>query len=364
MRLLFALPGFHRYNRGAEVALLSVADELAKSGDTVTVMGSGNTQPNASYEYRKLRSVHREKFERFPQFPPLRSETCWEDATFSTSLLKTYRPADYDAAITCSFPFTHWALRRPHAQSPLQIFVTQNGDWPAYSDDAEYSRFACDGLVCTNPDYLARNQDRWPCTLIPNGVDLTRFHPGSADRAQLGLPMDRPIILMVSAFIETKRVMDGIRAVAEMDDAMLVVAGDGPLRREGQALADDILPDRFRRLSLTAAEMPALYRCADAFCHLSLLESFGNVFLEAWASGLPIVGHDTERLRWILGTQDEFLCDTQDRAALIATLKAALARGRTVSDTVAGIDRFAWSNVAEQYRAFMASLADKRVEVR
>jgi len=37
LRFLFALPGFHQEERGAEVALLSVAEELAKLGDQVTV---------------------------------------------------------------------------------------------------------------------------------------------------------------------------------------------------------------------------------------------------------------------------------------------------------------------------------------
>ena len=38
MNLLFALPGFHRYDRGAEVALLAVADAIARGGDAVTVI--------------------------------------------------------------------------------------------------------------------------------------------------------------------------------------------------------------------------------------------------------------------------------------------------------------------------------------
>src|SRR3546814_17213753 len=95
---------------------------------------------------------------------------------------------------------------------------------------------------------------------------------------------------MVSAFIPTKRVLDGIRAVAQLGDAYLVVAGDGPLRGDGEALAAELLPGRFRRLSLAAADMPALYRSADVFLHMSLLETFGNVFIEAWARGLPITG--------------------------------------------------------------------------
>jgi glycosyltransferase involved in cell wall biosynthesis len=123
--------------------------------------------------------------------------------------------------------------------------VTQNGDWPAFSDSAEFRLFSCDGLVCTNPDYLERNERRWPSTLIPNGVDLERFKPGESDRRWLGLPPGRPVILMVSALIERKRVLEGIRAVAPLE-ASLVVAGDGPLRQDAVVLARQLLPDRFR----------------------------------------------------------------------------------------------------------------------
>lgn len=364
MRLLFALPGFHRYDRGAEVALLSVANALARGGDDVTVMGSGAPRPESDYRFHSVPSLRRERFERFPHIPPLRSETAWEDASFAPGLLAAYRPADYDAVVTCSFPFTHWALRRPATAKPLQLFVTQNGDWPAYASNSEYRTFSCDGLVCTNPDYYERNRARWNCALIPNGADLDRFHPGAGERARFGLPENRPIILMVSAFIETKRVLDGIRAVGKLDDAFLVVAGDGPLRGEGEALAAKLLPGRFKRLSLAATDMPALYRSADAFLHLSLLESFGNVFVEAWASGLPVIGHDSERLRWILGQGAEYLCDTQDPAALTAMLHAALAHGRTLSGRPGGIERFAWSTIAGQYRDFIANLLKKRDSVR
>ena len=51
MKLLFALPGFHRFDRGAEVALLAVAEELAKQGHAVTVMGSG--EPRAGEFVRR-----------------------------------------------------------------------------------------------------------------------------------------------------------------------------------------------------------------------------------------------------------------------------------------------------------------------
>lgn len=351
MKILFALPGFHKYHRGAEVALLSVAEELARAGEEVTVAGSGEETSDASYRFTRVPSIAREIFERFPTFPPFRSETAWEDATFAANLLRKVDVNSFDATVTCSFPFTHWALRRGGKKAPAHIFVTQNGEWPAVSDKSEYRFFDCDGLVCINPDYYATNRERWNCALIPNGADLTRFRPFDSDRAQFGLPPDKKIVLMVSAFIPTKRVEAAVRAMAEIEDAFLVVAGDGPLRDEVQALADTLLPGRFKRLTLTAGEMPKLYNAADVFLHMSLFESFGNVFVEAMACGLPVVGHDTERLRWIVG-DEEFLCDTEDRARLVARIRDALAAGERPLNS--NLERFGWPAIAQQYGAFIA----------
>ena len=153
----------------------------------------------------------------------------------------------------------------------------------------------CDGLVCTNPEYFERNRERYRCALIPNGVDLDRFHPGPAERERFGLPRTGPIVLMVSALIASKNVAEGIAAVARVPGATLVVAGDGPLRDELHKLAGELLPGRFLQLTVPAPDMPALYRSADAFMHLSLDESFGNVFVEAMATGLPIVAFERRR---------------------------------------------------------------------
>jgi glycosyltransferase involved in cell wall biosynthesis len=353
MRLLFALPGFHRYDRGAEVALLAVARELALGGDEVTVAGSGHQREGVPYRFLHVSAVRRERFERLPSIPAFRDETAWEDATFAAALLARYRPGQYDATVTCSFPHSHWVLRRPAADRPAHFFVTQNGDWPARTNGSEYRFFGCEGLVCTNPDYFEANEARWNCALIPNGIDLDRFSAsdGGSDREAFGLPAGVPIVLMVSALIPSKRVLAAIRALAGFEDAFLVVAGDGPERDAATALAADCLPGRFKRISIPAAAMPHLYRAADVFLHMSDTEPFGNVYLEAWASGLPIVAHDSARLRWILG-DDQYLCDTHDSDALLAQLRSAILQGARASRE--GLARFAWPVVAGKYRAFIA----------
>lgn len=358
MRVLFALPGLHKYNRGAEIALTSIAEQIARAGHNVTLIGSGSRQENATYEFIHAGSISRERFKTYPQMPVLRSDYILEELTFVPGLLWRYKPADYDITITCSYPFTNWALRRAcFAKRPKHVFITQNGDWPAFSRQYEYRLFGCDGLVCTNPDYYERNKDRWNSCLIPNGVDCERFKPGPSRRSSFGLPDSATVILMVSALIPSKRVQAGIAAVSRIPNAHLVVAGDGPLRGEVTKIANSKMPGRFTLLSISADRMPDLYRSADVFLHLSQYESFGNVFVEAMATGLPIVGHDTPRLRWIVGDH-QFLTNTEDEGALIDAIQRAAARSPDAcSEAVAQVKKFAWEAIGKMYNNFLIEVA-------
>lgn len=362
MRVLFALPGLHRYERGAEIALIALAKELAQAGDEVTLIGSGEARPSTPYRFIRARSIRRERFEFFPKIPTLRGETSYEEASFLPGLWRRYRPQDHDVTVTCSYPFTNWLLRAKTAKGvrPAHVFVTQNGDWPALSRDAEYARFGCDGLVCTNPDYFERNRLNWRSALIPNGIDVAQFTPGPGARARFGLPDNRKVVLMVSALIPSKRVADGITAVSRIPDAHLIVAGDGPERDAVDQLAGSLLAGRFSRVSVLSDEMPSLYRSADAFLHLSLEESFGNVFLEAMACGLPIVAHDGARVRWIVG-DGEFLVDTSDPTATAAAIESAWsAPPESVEQRVERAARFAWPSVAAKYRDFFTEVLSAR----
>ncbi len=368
MRILFALPGLHRYSRGAEVAFISIARELCKQRESVTLIGSGTPDKLAPYSFLRADSIRRERFERFPFLPILRNESCYEELTFVPSLAWRYRPEEYDITVTCSYPFTNWVLRRPVLKGPrpLHVFVTQNGDWPPMAkrsgNQSEYRFFGCDGLVCINPDFFERNKDSWNCRLIPNGVDCDRFRPGVGGRAEFGIPADRFVVLMVSALIPSKRVEMGIEAVSRMPDAHLVVAGDGPLRASIASVASAALPGRFTLVSLSANRMPTLYQSADVFLHCSRDEAFGNVFTEALACGLPIVAHDMPRVRWIVG-DEEFLVDTNDPAAIAASLELARRAGDDArSRRIARARRFSWDTIAAEYRQFFMDVLAKHAD--
>jgi glycosyltransferase involved in cell wall biosynthesis len=358
MRILFVLPGLHRYHRGAETAFVALASELARAGDSVTLIGSGEPSPGAPYRFLRAGSVRRERFEAFPAIPPFRNEYAYEELTFIPALLWRLRPADYDVTLTCSYPFTNWILRRPvwRGSRPPHVFVTQNGDWPAYATNSEFSFFGCEGLVCTNPDFYERNKSRWRCRIIPNGVHCDRFKPGLAQRQDFGLPEDRLIVLMVSALTPSKRVETGIETVSQIPDAHLVVAGDGPLRQALDATAARLLKGRFTRVSVSPDRMPALYRSADIFLHLSQDEAFGNVFIEAMACGLPIVAHDSPRLRWIIG-DDEFLLDTSHTVEVARQIGVARAAPEGLRQTrVLKAAAYSWPMIAQRYREFLTEV--------
>ena len=357
VRILFALPGLHAVQRGAEVAFLSVASALAEQGEQVTLIGSGPALPDRPYRYLRASRITREKFEHFPSLPTLRSETSWEELSFLPGLLRRFRPAEYDVTVTCAFPFTNWALRRPvlGGRRPKHVFVTQNGDWPARASNSEYRWFGCDGMVCINPDYLADNQATYRCALIPNGVDTSRFTPGPPERERFGIGGHRHVVLMVSAMIASKNVADGIRAVARVPGAALVVAGDGPLRAALQALADDLMPGRYFPISVAPGDMPALYRSADAFLHLSRDEPFGNVYVESLACGLPAVAWDLPRTRWIMG--DEATLVDPNGGDLAAGLTATLNQGSDGRENrIARAAQFNWNRIALQYLEFFREI--------
>jgi len=221
-----------------------------------------------------------------------------------------------------------WAVRRPDA-----LYVATEGPL-GYSAVAAARRLrvpACTGfhtrfddyaghygagwLAPTVAAYLRRFHNRAAATLVPTGelasfltsrgfanvlllrraVDTTLFTPARRDdalRARWGLAADDLAMLHVGRIAPEKNVELALRAAAAIRSrhprARLVVVGDGPERERLAAAHGDVLFAGIRR----GEDLARHYASGDLFLFPSASETFGNVTLEALASGLPVVAFD------------------------------------------------------------------------
>ncbi|MEU5078553.1 MULTISPECIES: glycosyltransferase family 4 protein [Streptomyces] len=143
---------------------------------------------------------------------------------------------------------------------------------------------------------------------LPPGVDEKTFHPGSggdAVRARLGLT-DRPVVVCVSRLVPRKGQDTLIRAMprilAAEPDTVLLIVGGGPYERDLRRLARETGVAGSVRFTgaVPWSELPAHYGAGDVFampCRTRRggldVEGLGIVYLEASATGLPVVAGDS-----------------------------------------------------------------------
>lgn len=130
--------------------------------------------------------------------------------------------------------------------------------------------------------------------VVGRGVDTENFSPLHASaklRAAWGVDQDAPVLLYVGRLASEKNVPLAFRAFeavrTRIPAARFVVVGDGPLREKLARAHPDVLfagPQR-------GAALAEHYASADIFLFPSLTETFGNVTLEALASGLLTVAY-------------------------------------------------------------------------
>jgi glycosyltransferase involved in cell wall biosynthesis len=135
-------------------------------------------------------------------------------------------------------------------------------------------------------------------TVIPNGADLSTFHPNPEARAvirrQMGADAQTTVLVFASVFLEWKRPQVALRVCAELMgqgvNVQLWMAGGGPLLPELEREAGRLrLGDRVKWLG-HQSNMQDWMAASDLFLHTAVGEAFGNVFIEAMACGLPAIG--------------------------------------------------------------------------
>lgn len=185
-------------------------------------------------------------------------------------------------------------------------------------------------------------------SVIPNGVDLDRFTP-EGTRIDLGL--NKPIVLCVASLNcnNHKRVELAVRAVARLPQASLLVCGDGPDRDYFQALGEELLgSERFAIRTFPFDQMPEVYRSADVFTLPSINEPCALSYLEAMASGLPVVTTDDEMRRHTIA-DGGIVCDVTDPDIYASALTKVLS-GAWKPRARQNALRFSWDTLALRYR--------------
>ena len=128
---------------------------------------------------------------------------------------------------------------------------------------------------------------RGPIEVIPNPVDVQRFHPGASRGGgfRQRYCRDGRVLAVVVGRVAREKNLDLVCELLGADDRIdLVFVGDGPysatLRQRWHATVTGFLHGQ---------ELLDAYQQADVFVHLSVTETFGLSLVEAMASGLPVV---------------------------------------------------------------------------
>lgn len=223
----------------------------------------------------------------------------------------------------------------------------------------------CDRLIANTEDIRA-----W---LIGQGFAAERVHylpnfvtetPGrSLDRAAFDTPADAPLLLCLGRLHRNKGFDVAVAALAQIPGAYLWIAGEGPERAALTAQAQALgVADRLRLLGWRSDAVDVL-ATADVFFCSSRHEPLGNVVLEAWAQGTPVLAARAQGpTQLIADGVDGLLVDVDDadQAAaaarrLIADADARHSLGSAGRETLRR--RFSPAAVIALYQEFFAMAA-------
>lgn len=233
--------------------------------------------------------------------------------------------------------------------------------------------------------YLRSFHNRGQCTLVPTdplraalgslgfqnlrtlarGVDTTRFDPARRSddlRRAWGAGTDTVVALHVGRLAPEKNLRTLADGYARMrqarQDLRLVVVGDGPaaadLRRR--------CPDAIFTGTRTGDDLAAHYASGDLFLFPSLTETYGNVTLEAMASGLAVVAFDYASAAELIRSGENGVLVAVDDPLQFAQAAAALARQTAAIRALGARARQAaleqrWERIVEQLESILAGIA-------
>ena len=201
--------------------------------------------------------------------------------------------------------------------------------------------------------------------VVARGVDTRQFNPAwrsEALRAGWGCAPDDPVVLHVGRLAPEKNLGVALAAYEAMrrrqPRAKMVFVGDGPSRASLQSRC----PDAVFAGTRSGTDLAAHYASGDVFLFPSLTETFGNVTIEAMASGLAVVAYGYAAAGEHIVHGRSGLLAPHDRADDFAQLAAGLvgdperirAFGRAARSAAEALD---WDRVVGQLEALFLLVA-------
>ena len=183
--------------------------------------------------------------------------------------------------------------------------------------------------------YAKKEEFKVPVAAVSNGVDLSHFKPGKANKTiykKYDVPEGRPIVLYVGRVDPEKNVgtvLSAFQSVLEkVPDALLVIVGDGVdltrLRKEASKLG---ISKSVKFLGkVLAPDLYEIYKMGDVFVTASEIETQGIVLIEAAASGLPLVAVNAGAVREIcVNNENGFLIEINKKSkSMISDVKSMI----------------------------------------
>ncbi len=170
-------------------------------------------------------------------------------------------------------------------------------------------------------------QEKWPASFahyLPNFVDEPR-EAAPQSRASFETPEDAPLLLSLGRFHADKAFDVLIRALAQVPAAYLWLGGEGHEGDALRALARRVGVENRIRWIGWQENVTALYQACDLYICPSRIEPLGNVVLEAWAHGKPVIAAKSRGpLELIEDGKNGLLCDLEDFEGLAAGMRDLL----------------------------------------
>ncbi|UUL81384.1 glycosyltransferase [Sphingomonas qomolangmaensis] len=244
------------------------------------------------------------------------------------------------------------------------------GNAPATAPQVRAAALTADGLLAVSEamrgDLIALGAPAEKVRVHHTGVDQARFAPGDRDAAKARLGVTGPLVVSVGALIARKGHAIVIDAVARLAGVSLLIAGDGPDRSGLQARIDAAgVGDRVRLLgSVPHDDLPALLGAADVMALASSSEGLANAWVEALASGTPIVITDAGGAAEVVDRPAAGRIVARTVEGFAQGIAAVLAEAPDVAAVRAAAARFTWERNAEALRAHMARLVERYSQTR